>query len=96
MTKTKNLGKISELIFQAVEMGNVTELKTLIENEVNIKMKNEYGWTLLHVASMKGNLEVVKCLLESRLCPKSSESKKSANEEFRLCPSPTVEFFLLG
>ena len=65
MTKTKNLGKISELIFQAVEMGNVTELKTLIENEVNIKMKNEYGWTLLHVASMKGNLEVVKCLLEN-------------------------------
>ena len=37
----------------------------------------------------------VKCLLESKLCPKSSLSKKSANEEFRLCPSPTVEFFLL-
>ena len=37
----------------------------------------------------------VKCLLESKLCPKSSLSKKSANEEFRRCPSPTVEFFLL-
>ena len=64
MTKTKKLGKISELIFQAVEMGNVTELKTLIENGANIKVKNEHGWTLLHVATMKGDLEVVKCLLK--------------------------------
>ena len=63
MTKTKKLG-ISELIFQAVEMGNVTELKTLIENGANIKVKNEHGWTLLHVAAMKGDLEVVKRLLE--------------------------------
>ena len=65
MTKTKKLGKISELIFQAVEMGNVTELKTLIENGANIKVRNEKRWTLLHVASMKGDLESVKCLFEN-------------------------------
>jgi len=37
----------------------------------------------------------VKCLLERRLCPKSSLSKRSAKEEFRLWLSPKVELFLL-
>ena len=55
-------------------------------------------WSLffLHPLCSRSSWLQVKCLLESKLWAKSSFSKKSANEEFRLCPSPKVEeFFLL-
>jgi len=45
--------------------GCASEVSSLLRNnpEINVNWTNDYNWTLLHVASYRGRVEVVKLLL---------------------------------
>ncbi|MDD5773296.1 MAG: ankyrin repeat domain-containing protein [bacterium] len=52
------------LLVRAVEMGNVIEVKRLLETGADINTKNRQGWTILNIAIYNGYIDVIKLLIE--------------------------------
>jgi len=94
LLKNQLVGKIFESFF-LVEVPFVFSLEE-VRNMPGSFTEKLWSLFFLHPLCSRSSWLQVKCLLESKLWAKSSFSKKSANEEFRLWPSPKVEeFFLL-
>jgi ankyrin repeat protein len=43
--------QIDQDLFDASKIGDLEKAKRAIENGANVNVKNEYGWTPLHLAS---------------------------------------------
>jgi len=55
----------SHLIFKAIDDNNLIELEKLLRlKNINVNVTNDSGETPLHIASKKGDLEIVKFLVE--------------------------------
>ena len=50
-------------LINAIEVGDLEEVKLLISRGVNVNEKDNSGWTPLHFASRNGHLEVMKLLI---------------------------------
>lgn len=53
-----------DTLHAAVESGDISRVVKLLEVSTDINVKNEQGFTPLHVAAIRGNSEIVECLLE--------------------------------
>jgi ankyrin repeat protein len=51
-------------IFEIVKQNNINRLEEYIKSGCNINIQNNYGDTLLHIASERGYTEIVKLLLK--------------------------------
>jgi ankyrin repeat protein len=52
-------------LHQAAESGNLWAVQKHITAKTDLNKKNTAGWTALHLAVMKGDLEIVKALCEA-------------------------------
>ncbi|PSN58264.1 hypothetical protein C0J52_00147 [Blattella germanica] len=52
-----------ETLMEAVEMGNIVEARNMLYTGADPNFRDEAGWTVLHRASEKGNLEMVQLLV---------------------------------
>jgi ankyrin repeat protein len=68
-------------IFNAYKMGNVTEVFDLIEAHKGVNAVDEWGHTLLMLATQKGDLQTVALLLNTRM------PKVDVNKAKSVCPS---------
>ncbi|XP_044254172.1 caseinolytic peptidase B protein homolog [Tribolium madens] len=72
-------------LFRAAQYGVTEDLKTLINNKININARHELGWTPLMVAAVNNQYEAVKILLESGAEPNLGEefisAKRTAKEK---------------
>ena len=50
---------VADPIHDAAEAGNLQEVQRLINEGVDVESKTKHGYTTLHIASQKGNLEIV-------------------------------------
>ena len=57
------------IVFLSVENGNLDSLKFFLdENDIDPNIRDEKGWTPIHVASYFGHLNIVKYLVEEKYC----------------------------
>ncbi len=54
---------IDDSLFQAVKVGDVQMVKSLLEKGANVNARDENGNTPLHLAAKEGNFEIVKLLV---------------------------------
>ncbi len=47
-------------LFEASKSGNYEEAKMALEDEIDLNIKDVYGWTPLHYATLLGHTEIVK------------------------------------
>ncbi|MEQ1559089.1 MAG: ankyrin repeat domain-containing protein [Methyloglobulus sp.] len=52
-------------LIEAVENGEIDRIKNLLDEEVDIEQKDDYGWTALNWVAGKGNTRVVEILLSA-------------------------------
>mmetsp|Transcript_8885 Transcript_8885/g.9398 ORF Transcript_8885/g.9398 Transcript_8885/m.9398 type:complete len:314 (+) Transcript_8885:47-988(+) len=65
-------------IFNAYKMGNISEIFDMIESHKGINAVDEWGQTLLMLATQKGDLQTVALLLNTRM-PKVDVNKAKSN-----------------
>ncbi|GLE06703.1 hypothetical protein PINS_up016110 [Pythium insidiosum] len=53
-----------ELLFNAVEAGDITRVRTLLDDGMSVHVRNEDGCTPIHVAAKCGQTEVFRLLLD--------------------------------
>ena len=54
----------TEFFFQSCELGSLPIVKILLEHNIDINSKNEYGETPLHVAVAKNDIELINLLIK--------------------------------
>ena len=52
-------------LHRAAYKGNISIIRSLISNNVNLNAENFYGWTALHLATYKGHIEIIKMLIDA-------------------------------
>ena len=50
-------------IYNAVDRGNIEAIKQHIAAGTDVNVKNEFGWTPLHYAALKGQKEIAELLI---------------------------------
>ena len=66
MIERVNLTKQDQSLFEAVEKGDVEELKKLIAKGADVDAKNQEGWPLLVLAAKEGHADIVRILIKNR------------------------------
>jgi hypothetical protein len=62
--------KQQDKLFDACRKGNIDDVEALLQQGIDIKGRNNYGYTCLDEAGMSGNIEIVQLLIgNSRLEP---------------------------
>ena len=65
VNQTCHANDIDKQLFRAAKYGNVTEIRNLLKQGANLEFKNRKGYTALHIATIKGYLDVVELLIEA-------------------------------
>ena len=67
----------NQLLFSVVECVGWQFVESILLGNVNVDVnaKNEYGWTVLHFASMEGHLDTVKDLIEKCHCDVNTKDR---------------------
>ena len=58
------LSIFTEFLFQSCELGSLSIVQILLENNLDINSRNELGETPLHIAIAKNDIELIKLLME--------------------------------
>ena len=58
------LSLFTEFLFQSCELGSLSIVKILLDNNLDINSRNELGETPLHIAIAKNDIELIKLLVE--------------------------------
>ena len=58
------LSLFTEFLFQSCELGSLSIVQILLENNLDINSRNELGETPLHIAIAKNDIELIKLLKE--------------------------------
>jgi len=61
-------------LFGAAMTGDLIDVQTALENGANPNFKNNIGWTPIHLAAVKGHVEIVRVLLERGADPNAKEN----------------------
>jgi ankyrin repeat protein len=67
-------------LYNAVDIGNIETVQTLLTQGVNVNSKHQFGWTVLHVATNKAHIEILKILLSREgvdFCSKDNSGKNA-------------------
>ena len=61
---TTTLSLFTEFLFQSCELGSLSIVQILLDNNLDINSRNELGETPLHIAVAKNDIELIKLLVE--------------------------------
>ena len=61
---TTTLSLFTEFLFQSCELGSLSIVQILLDNNLDINSRNELGETPLHIAVAKNDVELIKLLVE--------------------------------
>ena len=61
---TDTLSIFTEFLFQGCELGSLSIVSILLDNNLDINSRNELGETPLHIAIAKNDIELIKLLME--------------------------------
>jgi ankyrin repeat protein len=53
-------------LFEAVEKGDLEQLELLISKGADVNLKNQEGWTPLHIAAKEGHVDIAALLIKNR------------------------------
>ncbi|GLD97306.1 hypothetical protein PINS_up005990 [Pythium insidiosum] len=56
--------KMKEALFSAIEAGDVARVRALLDDGLDVHVRNEGDWTPIHIAAKCGQTEVVRLLLD--------------------------------
>ncbi|BEP32575.1 MAG: hypothetical protein WBIAU2_08020 [Wolbachia endosymbiont of Drosophila biauraria] len=82
-----------EIIFKAVERGDIDAVNRLISEGADVKVENDKGETPLHIAAEKGHKEVVEALLGKDGIDVNIEDKHG-NTPFKLATDEGIKTLL--
>ncbi|SBT93773.1 Ankyrin repeat-containing protein [Streptomyces sp. DI166] len=82
--KRRQQKRLSQRLFEAVLAGDATTVKTLLRSGASPQGRDNEGTTPLYLASVQGEAEVARLLLEAGACP-DEESRGPGSEGTPLC-----------
>ena len=83
-------------LLEAVEKGDIHKIKTLLSHGADVNVRNNFGWTPLHIAAYWGNTVVASLLLSHGADVNAESTNKWGNYPARSTPLDVVIISAVG